>query len=605
MAIVDLSRAPGGRPIAWLGLATGLSFLAGFPQVTVYAAYAWGTLLVACLIDGRAGARGWLRSAAALGAALVLGGALAAVQMLPAAELASVGTRVTRELAEEVMFGFGPLLSPALPILGLESIEGTFHAFGVVALALIPAALFAPAHRAVAVWAVGLALLTAVFSIGRWTPLFDLYTALPALRWFRNPDRVLIVTNFTAAIAAGLGVEAIAGPMATVSSSGGRRGWAVAAALLALGLVCWRASAGNAPPAAWPSVVAFTAVVVTLLAAALALGARGSAVIAAAFAAAVGVEVSRLPWSELRLPYSADAVAAYGKPAADYEALSALVGHDRFWRHPLSMFAMAGVKLATWYGVRSIADYEPVNLKRSSDVFTYLTDETTVRRRPPYLFTGDLTSIDPPPGVSSAATRRRLLDLAAMRVLLVPLPALSKPEIGTFIEQGGFERQEHDIGNLAVFTNPNALPRAFVTYRARSASADAEATLAALSRADFDPLRESYVEGPVPFEVADDAPRGGPVVFVEDGESVVDLSVTAIRPGLVVLADTFYPGWRATVDGTEAPIVATNHLFRGVPVPAGSHRVRFQYRPWSVYLGGILSTIGLVVLRVLARRRPA
>jgi hypothetical protein len=33
--------------------------------------------------------------------------------------------------------------------------------------------------------------------------------------------------------------------------------------------------------------------------------------------------------------------------------------------------------------------------------------------------------------------------------------------------------------------------------------------------------------------------------------------------------------------------------------------VRFQYRPWSVYLGGILSTIGLVVLRVLARRRPA
>jgi len=68
-----------------------------------------------------------------------------------------------------------------------------------------------------------------------------------------------------------------------------------------------------------------------------------------------------------------------------------------------------------------------------------------------------------------------------------------------------------------------------------------------------------------------------------------------------VLADTYYPGWRATVDGAPARIVAANHLFRGVPVPAGRHRVRFEYRPWQVPVGIAVSALALLVVLLLCR----
>ncbi len=74
------------------------------------------------------------------------------------------------------------------------------------------------------------------------------------------------------------------------------------------------------------------------------------------------------------------------------------------------------------------------------------------------------------------------------------------------------------------------------------------------------------------------------------------LEATLEQPELVVLADSFYPGWRATIDGTPAPIVATNYLFRGVAAPAGTHRIRFAYVPASVRIGAALSLLGLVVL---------
>lgn len=82
----------------------------------------------------------------------------------------------------------------------------------------------------------------------------------------------------------------------------------------------------------------------------------------------------------------------------------------------------------------------------------------------------------------------------------------------------------------------------------------------------------------------------------------VEVLVTAATPGVLVLRDTAYPGWRALLDGKPAPLLRADGLFRAVAVPTGMHSVVFEYRPRSLRLGVTVSlaalagTIGLMLL---------
>jgi hypothetical protein len=168
--------------------------------------------------------------------------------------------------------------------------------------------------------------------------------------------------------------------------------------------------------------------------------------------------------------------------------------------------------------------------------------------------------------------------------------------MAAFLEAAGLEQRALPPGRLVLFENPHVAPRAFVVYRTLPAPAPA-ALLASISRPDFDPLVASYVEGDPGFSVAPDAPgRGEAARILIDAEDHVEIDAVLARPGLVVLADTFYPGWSAAVDDTPAAILATNHLFRGVAVPSGRHRIRFTYRPRSLLLGALVSTAGWLVI---------
>jgi hypothetical protein len=79
----------------------------------------------------------------------------------------------------------------------------------------------------------------------------------------------------------------------------------------------------------------------------------------------------------------------------------------------------------------------------------------------------------------------------------------------------------------------------------------------------------------------------------------VELVATLERPGLVILADTFYPGWELTLDGRPAPIYRTNRMMRGAAVKAGRHTLVYTYRPASFRIGGALSIAGLIALVAL------
>jgi hypothetical protein len=91
-----------------------------------------------------------------------------------------------------------------------------------------------------------------------------------------------------------------------------------------------------------------------------------------------------------------------------------------------------------------------------------------------------------------------------------------------------------------------------------------------------------------------------PVRYLESpNPNRVELEVTLTTPGLVVLADVFYPGWHLEIDGKTAEILRTNRAMRGAVVPAGTHRLVYTYRPGSLTIGLVLSLLGLLALVTL------
>ncbi len=79
----------------------------------------------------------------------------------------------------------------------------------------------------------------------------------------------------------------------------------------------------------------------------------------------------------------------------------------------------------------------------------------------------------------------------------------------------------------------------------------------------------------------------------------VELTAHLRSPGLVVLADVFYPGWDLTIDGVPTRVLRANRAMRGALVPAGTHRLVYNYRPRSLLVGAVLSGIGLVFFMTL------
>jgi len=72
--------------------------------------------------------------------------------------------------------------------------------------------------------------------------------------------------------------------------------------------------------------------------------------------------------------------------------------------------------------------------------------------------------------------------------------------------------------------------------------------------------------------------------------------------GFLVFADTFYPGWRVSVDKKSAPVLQANYAFSAVFLPPGTHEVRRTYRPRSLAIGSLSSFCCVCVLLLMASK---
>lgn len=95
--------------------------------------------------------------------------------------------------------------------------------------------------------------------------------------------------------------------------------------------------------------------------------------------------------------------------------------------------------------------------------------------------------------------------------------------------------------------------------------------------------------------------EGNVVQGVTDNSDSLSVQVATTHAGWLVLADTYYPGWSATIDGKSADIQQANLTFRAVQVPAGAHEVRFEYHFRWMWPGILVSIASLLIVVVLFR----
>lgn len=150
-------------------------------------------------------------------------------------------------------------------------------------------------------------------------------------------------------------------------------------------------------------------------------------------------------------------------------------------------------------------------------------------------------------------------------------------------------------GDVKIYERVGAPGRAWLVHGIEAVNDD-EATLRRLAGQSFDPRSSVLVTGAVPSRSPAPASSDEQVtVEAYDPEQIV-LRARVAAPGALVLADTFYPGWQATVDGESVPILRANLMFRAVLLGPGVHRVVFSYVPRAWRLGLAISLTALAVL---------
>jgi hypothetical protein len=145
-------------------------------------------------------------------------------------------------------------------------------------------------------------------------------------------------------------------------------------------------------------------------------------------------------------------------------------------------------------------------------------------------------------------------------------------------------------GDVKIYENLDVLPRAFVVHQAEVSAGD-EQTIARMRDPAFDPAQAVILAGGQPLAGAGTSPAE--ITRYTPEEVVVEASTDA--PGYLLLTDTFYPGWRASVDGQPAEIVRADEMFRAVRLGPGRHQVIFRYQPDSVTWGAWISAAALLL----------
>jgi len=151
-------------------------------------------------------------------------------------------------------------------------------------------------------------------------------------------------------------------------------------------------------------------------------------------------------------------------------------------------------------------------------------------------------------------------------------------------------------GGVNLFERNDVFPRAFVVYDVIGVE-DLESALIVLADRRHNWWETAVVEvAPNTSCTIGNPQSAASVTVIKYEPDEIKLQVQTDATGWLVVTDQHYPGWQATIDGQQAPIQVTNAALRGLCIPAGSHDIVFSFRPILLPFGSALSLLGILLL---------
>ncbi|MCX6356695.1 MAG: hypothetical protein NT045_02280 [Candidatus Aureabacteria bacterium] len=610
------------------GVVLALQVLAGHPQ---YMLYCFGALVLyflagaiyACHEERSPAPLG--RVCIGLGVLCAVGFSLSAVQLFPSLEYTRFSSRALLKgpaSVREISFPPENILTLAAPgfwgdmqgarYWGRWLFWETCLYVGIapLILAVVGSCLSRRRH---AYFFTGLAVLSLILAFGAYSPLFKFfYYYVPGFSLFRGQAKFIFLTTFSLAVLAGYGCEIVLERVRT-----GRRGLTRVAVmtLLAAGVVlllCAVMAQGGERSSLWQQVLRYRA----------ARGFEGTPPLNAAEGgmahSAYRVTIQGVAVAGILMGVAGVILFAVARGGIPFPAIGIVLialSIADLWYFGARYIMTSPLAVCSW--PRGLVD----SLKADRTPFRVCTPNISIpgatQNMNDAIFAIDgyetvnvgcyKEYVDFSQGISSSdrltfSIERVTPMFEALNLKYVILPADQQFAMPGYRVQFGDGREN-------VYAREKPSPRAYVAHEARIIN-DRRDLLRELSKGDFAERglvlfdSEPGVRLPAP---ASQMPASQATITGDQPGNTM-LVATLSRPGFLVLSDTYYPGWKAYVDGTERPILRGNYAFRAVYCNEGRHTVNFRYEPLSFARGVRVSIVSLSLVGVyfiaMCCRRP-
>lgn len=584
------------RRFILLTLAQAMQLLAGYPEAAVFTIAAAGlyALFVSASVWRTAKSRTAVVPIFGLGAAVLLAALLAAPQLLPAWEAAGLSSNRAGVVDPRLSEGsVNPLMLLTLlfpSAYGVPGYEGVYSApacfeywLGAFYIGLAPVGIIAVAfvlsmatrlrsvvaggaaprmaqspgpHRTA--FLVTLLILSLLYAMGEYTPLFTLFWhAVPLLQKFRWPAKAMLPAVLAMSCLAGAGWDYLRRELARPDRESAR----------------------------------FALLVLCILTAAVAVSLTATLFALHQWRGPLHLLMSLFTWEK------------------DYAAQTPQFVHDA-WKL-LTLSVVLGGVVALWLARGSRARFLPWMILCLAFADVALSSRHLLNSGPPALLSasgnafaapdrrGDVRFFRPNQTQSLYGQKDVKLFSVARGVRAGAWPLADRvfnaEPFGNFrlreFQQAAFASSEFPASRIRVVGGVTLLP-------------DRAAVMRAMGLMEFDPQATALTDRETAagwrFDGLERRRVPHTLKRLRDEGNRITIEVDSSAPGLLVLSDTWYPGWRATVNGRPAPILKVNGAFRAVQVPAGPGTVVMTFRPKTFYGGLVLCGLGVAALVVAA-----